>query len=173
MSLPVTFVLGLFLSVGSARCQIPSFTRAFFPIQDENLAQACQAALLLAPEQTAALQKAWQSSWREILLIGKSNSATKNQEIIEVRKKFEQKRDEILSSAQRDTVLLIGDICTSAYKTVSTDFQAQIDAAFLESEKNRLIGERNIAFSAACLSELKNSLSGDRLAMFQATLSKK
>lgn len=173
MSIAVTFVLGVFLIVGSARCQTPSFTGAFFAINDVNLAQACQAALLLAPEQTATLQKAWQDSCREISLIGQSTSALKSQEITEARKRFEKKRDEILTSAQRETILLIGDIFKSTSKTVSMDFQAQIDAAFSAAEKNRLIGERNKAVIAACMTEITNSLSGDRLAMFQAALNKK
>lgn len=162
----------LFLSVDLAKCEIPPVTRALFPFQDTHVAQACQAALLLTPEQTTEVQGIWERSWREILLIEKSNSESKRQELFEVKKRLEQERDAILTPEQRDIMQNICDIWMSVYKEISMEYKAQIDAAFSGDEKNRLVGEMSKAVSEAAVAEIQKSLSGDRLEMFRAVLDK-
>jgi Holliday junction resolvase-like predicted endonuclease len=169
----VAFLVALFLSVGGARSQVPSLARAFFEMPDENFAQACQAALLLTPEQTEILQKTWPSRWREILLIGRSDSPSKEQEIKAVKERFRQERDEMLTSDQRDTILLIIDIYGSSYKTALAEYRDRIDAAFSEAEKKILVGELRKAARDLCVSELKGSLPADRRAMFESVLNEK
>lgn len=81
---------------------------------------------------------------------------------------FDQKSNEVLTPAQRDTVLLINDIFTSVSKTVAADYQQQIDADLEKMDKKKSVKERSKAISAAFENELKAVLPADRFAAFKA-----
>ena len=136
---------------------------------------ACVAALLLTPEQTATLQSLWESRRQEILRIrgsSKKMSLEQQQQINVEEKKFDQKRNDVLTTSQCDIILLINDISKSVVKTCSSDFKARADAAFTKEEKAAITAELSKAIKDAFQAEMKASLPAERFAAYQAALGK-
>ena len=134
---------------------------------------ACHAALLLTPEQNASLQEAWKTRDQEMQKIRESGSKLtleQKQAIRSADKEFDRKCSEVLTPAQRDTILLINDVYKSVSKTIAADYQQQIDANFAKQEKKSSMKERSRALSAAFENELKAVLPAERFAAFKAAL---
>ena len=163
-------VIFLWLILG-ATCVLAVETASFRTGLPGIFQRACQAALLLTPEQAATLQASWQSREQEVLrILGSSQklSPEQQQEISEVEKVFDQKRNEVLTQDQRDIILLINDVSKSVTATVRSDFAQQLDAAFTKEEKAKVGEEISKAIRVAFERELKASLPKDRFAAFQA-----
>ena len=132
---------------------------------------ACWAALLLTPEQTITIKGLWTSSQQEILRIRGTSSQLTDQQfrgIDAARKLFVQKREEVLTPDQRDTLLTVLDLSKSVRKTIYSDFKQQDDDAFTREEKVKVNTERSKALADALQKELKTALPADRFAAFQA-----
>ncbi len=138
--------------------------------------QACQAALLLTPEQTTTLQAAWKSRVQEIQRIrgsGQQLSLDEQREIHAADKNYDQKCNDVLTQSQREFILTVNDITKSVTKTVSADFKPQFDAAFTKEDKKKVADELSKALRDTFVREVEVALPADRLAAFKAVPSEK
>jgi len=150
-------------------------TTAYFSDRTHRCLLCLRGRALLTPEQTATLQSLWESRRQEILRIrgsSKKMSLEQQQQINAEEKRFDQKRNDVLTTSQCDIILLINDISKSVVKTCSSDFKARADAAFTKEEKAAITAELSKAIKDAFQAEMKASLPAERFAAYQAALGK-
>lgn len=155
--------------------QVPPSALNLQQISAPRIAKAAEAALLLTPQQIAALNAEWRKVG-EIIARVQTLGRSATDKDIEIRetaiRSFSTFKDSILNSDQQEINLLIVNIVSNTKKTLQMEYDPRFDSAATSTEKAAMHKQYRDDLERILLEDIKSALPPERRSAFETALGK-